>query len=151
MLEVGSHMEGNSNPPLRNTEARERKKTRRRRRRKTASVPTKSGHSISHLEEDKDNPGSILPPSTLSVSLPPLPGPGPPQALKGRDKEGAPHWSNNPPPLASPTTRGVPELSAQARGSLRWEGELDDPLAEGERLELYKARRRQRYLALRPV
>ena len=98
-----------------------------------------------------DNPGSMLPPSTLSVCLPPLPGPGPPQVLKGGDKEGAPHWSTNPPSLASPTTRGVAELGGQARESLRWEGELDDPLAEGERLELYKARRRQRYLALRPV
>ena len=53
MLETGSHMEGNSKPPLRNTEARERKKTRRRRRRKTAGGPTKSGHSTGHIKEDK--------------------------------------------------------------------------------------------------
>ncbi|CAL8365359.1 unnamed protein product [Lota lota] len=90
----------------------------------------------------------MSPPSTLSLPLPPLHEPGQPQVIKGGDTGGAaaPHWSTNPPPLPS----SVAELTAQARQSLRWEGMLDDPLAEGERLELYKARRRQRYLALRP-
>ncbi|CAL8265656.1 unnamed protein product [Merluccius merluccius] len=111
----------------------------------------------------------MLPPSTLPVSLPPLPCAAQPMALliKGGEKEeggAAPRWSMKTPPLASPTTttttthaiaggpacaRGVAELDAQqARESLRWEGVLEDPLAEEERLELYRAKRRQRYLAL---
>lgn len=39
--------------------------------------------------------------------------------------------------------------STQARESLRWEGVLEDPQAEEKRLELYRANRRQRYIAHR--
>ncbi|XP_029030196.1 protein LIAT1 isoform X2 [Betta splendens] len=35
------------------------------------------------------------------------------------------------------------------RGSLRWEGVLEDPRAEEQRLELYRADRRRRYIAHR--
>ncbi|KAG7237392.1 hypothetical protein INR49_032437, partial [Caranx melampygus] len=39
--------------------------------------------------------------------------------------------------------------TTQARESLRWEGVLEDPQAEEKRLELYRANRRQRYIAQR--
>lgn len=55
------------------------------------------------------------------------------------------------PALLTSTTKtsGVGPLSAQARESLRWEGVLEDPQAEEKRLELYRANRRQRYIAHR--
>ncbi|XP_061596831.1 protein LIAT1 [Cololabis saira] len=43
----------------------------------------------------------------------------------------------------------VTELQIQARESLRWEGVLQDPQEEAERLEQYRANRRQRYIAHR--
>lgn len=39
------------------------------------------------------------------------------------------------------------EISVESLESLRWDGILDDPQAEAERLEVYKANRRKRYLA----
>lgn len=39
------------------------------------------------------------------------------------------------------------DLTYQEQGSLRWEGVLEDPVAEAQRLEMYKANRRKRYLA----
>lgn len=39
------------------------------------------------------------------------------------------------------------EVSSRTQESLRWEGVLDDPVAEAERLEVYKANRRKRYMA----
>lgn len=41
------------------------------------------------------------------------------------------------------------EAVSQTQDSLRWEGVLGDPIAEAERLEVYKANRRKRYMALR--
>lgn len=41
------------------------------------------------------------------------------------------------------------EASSQAQESLRWEGVLDDPIAEAKRLEVYKANRRIRYMAFK--
>lgn len=41
------------------------------------------------------------------------------------------------------------EASSQTQESLRWEGVLDDPIAEAERLEVYKANRRKRYMAFK--
>ncbi|XP_062867908.1 protein LIAT1 [Trichomycterus rosablanca] len=43
------------------------------------------------------------------------------------------------------------EVIIQTQDSLRWEGVLDDPVAEAERLEVYKANRRKRYMAFRPT
>lgn len=43
----------------------------------------------------------------------------------------------------------VAELGVHARESLRWEGTLEDPMAEEKRLELYRANRRQRYITHR--
>ncbi|KAI7795763.1 protein LIAT1 [Triplophysa rosa] len=39
------------------------------------------------------------------------------------------------------------DLTYQEQDSLRWEGVLEDPVAEAQRLEVYKANRRKRYLA----
>lgn len=39
------------------------------------------------------------------------------------------------------------DLSSKIQNSLRWEGVLEDPVAEQERIEVYKANRRKRYLA----
>ncbi|TSP68500.1 Coiled-coil domain-containing protein 92 [Bagarius yarrelli] len=41
------------------------------------------------------------------------------------------------------------DASSQKKESLRWEGALDDPAAEAERLEVYKANRRKRYMAFK--
>ncbi|TKS82804.1 Protein LIAT1 [Collichthys lucidus] len=49
----------------------------------------------------------------------------------------------------SPVQTFVAEVSTQARESLRWEGVLEDPQAEGRRLEVYRANRQQRYIAHR--
>lgn len=38
-------------------------------------------------------------------------------------------------------------VTYQEQDSLRWEGVLEDPVAEAQRLEVYKANRRKRYLA----
>ncbi|XP_077448654.1 uncharacterized protein LOC144068202 isoform X2 [Stigmatopora argus] len=43
----------------------------------------------------------------------------------------------------------VAELDMQVRECLRWEGVLEDPWAEEERLEEYRANRRRRYTAQR--
>ncbi|XP_029957108.1 protein LIAT1 [Salarias fasciatus] len=44
---------------------------------------------------------------------------------------------------------GDEELCARAKESLRWEGVLQDPQAEAQRLERYRAGRRLRYAAHR--
>ncbi|XP_060747760.1 protein LIAT1 [Tachysurus vachellii] len=41
------------------------------------------------------------------------------------------------------------DAASQIQESLRWEGVLDDPVAEADRLEAYKANRRKRYLAFK--
>nr|XP_055035508.1 LOW QUALITY PROTEIN: protein LIAT1 [Misgurnus anguillicaudatus] len=46
-----------------------------------------------------------------------------------------------------PTEEEKSDLTHQEQDSLRWEGVLDDPVAEAQRLEVYRANRRKRYLA----
>ncbi|KAK9955729.1 hypothetical protein ABG768_015585 [Culter alburnus] len=41
------------------------------------------------------------------------------------------------------------DLTHLEQDSLRWEGALEDPIAEAQRLEVYKANRRKRYMASR--
>uniref|UniRef100_UPI003F5D520A protein LIAT1 n=1 Tax=Danio rerio TaxID=7955 RepID=UPI003F5D520A len=41
------------------------------------------------------------------------------------------------------------DLSHFKQDSLRWEGALEDPAAEAQRLEVYRANRRKRYMASR--
>ncbi|XP_078535994.1 protein LIAT1 [Lissotriton helveticus] len=49
-------------------------------------------------------------------------------------------------PSAAASLNPVQELSDQINESLRWEGVLDDPLAEEERIRQYKENRRRRYI-----
>lgn len=125
-----------------------------------------------------DNPqAASLPPETPLVSLlaPQSPGRSPgrlPKLRAASKKNGerracsgrrsTKHLKDSPAPLTvTNQTRGggdagggtvqgyVAELSTQARDSLRWEGALEDPQAEEERMELYRANRRQRYISHR--
>ncbi|XP_019751993.1 protein LIAT1 [Hippocampus comes] len=67
-----------------------------------------------------------------------------PLASDGDLKEPRPAGSRVPPPTPSPTPP-----DAQVSECLRWEGALQDPRAEEERLEAYRANRRRRYAAQR--
>ncbi|XP_062392953.1 protein LIAT1 [Sardina pilchardus] len=59
--------------------------------------------------------------------------------------------SNQETALAPSAEKAKAEVSTESLESLRWEGVLDDPQAEAERLEVYKANRRKRYLAARQL
>ncbi|KAG5284791.1 hypothetical protein AALO_G00030540 [Alosa alosa] len=59
--------------------------------------------------------------------------------------------SNQETALAPSAEKTKAEVSTESLESLRWEGVLDDPQAEAERLEVYKANRRKRYLAARKL
>ncbi|XP_077051809.1 uncharacterized protein LOC143702076 [Siphateles boraxobius] len=48
-----------------------------------------------------------------------------------------------------PTEEDKSDLTHLGQDSLRWEGALDDPIAEAQRLEVYRANRRKRYMASR--
>lgn len=48
-----------------------------------------------------------------------------------------------------PTEEDKSELTLLGHDSLRWEGALEDPIAEAQRLEVYRANRRKRYMASR--
>uniref|UniRef100_A0A8C8VN22 Uncharacterized protein n=1 Tax=Pelusios castaneus TaxID=367368 RepID=A0A8C8VN22_9SAUR len=52
--------------------------------------------------------------------------------------------SSSAPTISGPTQKGQ-DLSHQINESLRWDGILEDPAAEEERLRLYKLNRRKRY------
>lgn len=112
-----------------------------------------------------------LPPETSTVSLlPPLcPGHNRGWGCKLRatsTKEGKrlcgsgrrkkEHPKDSPTPLSTTNKSSSSGAAAQgfvaelgAKESLRWEGVLQDPQAEEKRLELYRANRRQRYIAHR--
>ncbi|KAK3555767.1 hypothetical protein QTP86_028949 [Hemibagrus guttatus] len=49
----------------------------------------------------------------------------------------------------APDKEDKTDASSQTQESLRWEGVLHDPVAEAERLEVYKANRRKRYMAFK--
>ncbi|KAM4620204.1 protein LIAT1 [Polymixia lowei] len=158
----------------RNTESKEKKK----KRRKQTGGSKKRGHSTTpQNSEDTDTKKpqtTAFPHETSSVShlTPPSQGQPRGQLLKvrassGRDAErasggGEDGRKSKKQPTDSPSTEtnenggggspsqgDVSELTAQARESLRWEGALEDPLAEEKRMEVYRANRRQRYLAHR--
>ncbi|KAM8900672.1 protein LIAT1 [Spinachia spinachia] len=112
--------------------------------------------------ERADEPQDVsLPPETSTVSLPPPKSPGQPRgqlpkltASSRRSGERLRRSQQRPKDSAAPLqaahqASGNGQLGAQARESLRWEGVLEDPRAEEKRLELYRARRRQRYVAHR--
>ncbi|KAK7143840.1 hypothetical protein R3I93_014872 [Phoxinus phoxinus] len=48
-----------------------------------------------------------------------------------------------------PTEEDKSDLTHLGQDSLRWEGALEDPIAEAQRLEVYRANRRKRYMASR--
>ncbi|XP_026099027.1 protein LIAT1 [Carassius auratus] len=48
-----------------------------------------------------------------------------------------------------PTEEDNSDLTKLEQDSLRWEGALEDPTAEAQRLEVYRANRRKRYMASR--
>ncbi|XP_016130475.1 protein LIAT1 [Sinocyclocheilus grahami] len=50
---------------------------------------------------------------------------------------------------AVPTQEDSSDLTPLEQDSLRWEGALEDPTAEAQRLEVYRANRRKRYMASR--
>ncbi|KAL6470297.1 hypothetical protein MHYP_G00214160 [Metynnis hypsauchen] len=81
---------------------------------------------------------------------------GDPSEAKGHAKERGSRKSRKckttPPAVEEdpvPPKEDKTELSNQAQESLRWEGVLEDPAAEAERLEVYRANRRKRYMASR--
>ncbi|KAL7844585.1 hypothetical protein SRHO_G00231240 [Serrasalmus rhombeus] len=81
---------------------------------------------------------------------------GDPNKAKGHAKERGSRKSRksktSPPAVEDdpvPPQEDKTELSNQAQESLRWEGVLEDPAAEAERLEVYRANRRKRYMASR--
>ncbi|XP_042355642.1 protein LIAT1 [Plectropomus leopardus] len=113
--------------------------------------------------ENTEKPQAVsLPPETSPVSLLPPQSPGQPQAqlpklsatskkdgerLTGSGQRSKKHPKDSLTLLpATNKTSGSGEPSAQARESLRWEGVLEDPQAEEQRLEVYRANRRQRYV-----
>ncbi|XP_031712954.1 protein LIAT1 [Anarrhichthys ocellatus] len=131
-------------------------KTKKKKRKKVTASTT----------ENTEKPQAVsLPPETSPVSLLPPQSPGQPRGqlpklrasgkkdgerLAGSGRRSKKHPMDSPALLTSTTkTSGLGPLSAQARESLRWEGVLEDPQAEEKRLELYRANRRQRYIAHR--
>lgn len=104
-----------------------------------------------------------LPPETSTVSLLPPQSPDEDRGLRsklrassktdggcfaGSGRRRIKHLKDSRAPQSGALSQGyVPELSAKE--SLRWEGVLEDPQAEEKRLELYRAKRRQRYIAHR--
>ncbi|XP_078122570.1 uncharacterized protein LOC144528040 [Sander vitreus] len=132
------------------------KKKKKRKKAKASTTPP----------DNTDKPQVVsLPPETSPVSLLSPLSPGQPRAqlpklsatskkdgdwLTGSAGKSKKHPKGSPALLtATNKTSGSGELGAQARESLRWEGVLDDPQAEEKRLELYRANRRQRYIAHR--
>ncbi|XP_051536306.1 protein LIAT1-like [Myxocyprinus asiaticus] len=51
----------------------------------------------------------------------------------------------------APTVEDKSDETNQGQDSLRWEGVLEDPVAEAQRLEVYRANRHKRYMASRQV
>lgn len=120
------------------------------------------GTSTSPKDTDKPHPVSSEPLVLLTMGpprgqLPKLKSPS--KKDPGRLSEGKRKGKKSSPSLfswfctsnGSPVQSYVAQLSTQARESLRWEGALDDPQEEENRLELYRANRRQRYIQHREM
>ncbi|XP_033502645.1 uncharacterized protein LOC117269602 [Epinephelus lanceolatus] len=133
------------------------KKKKTQKKRKKATVSTTP-------PENTEKPQAVsLPPEASLMSVLPLQSPGQLQTqlpklratsrkdgerLAGSGQRSKKHPKGSP-DLLTVTNKASGELSTQARESLRWEGVLEDPQAEEKRLELYRANRRQRYIAHR--
>ncbi|XP_032388902.1 protein LIAT1 [Etheostoma spectabile] len=142
--------------PSRSSDKKKKKKKKKRKKANASTTPP----------DNTDKPQVVsLPPETLPVSLLPPLSPGQHRAqlpmlratsqkdedrLTGSARKRKKHPKGSPVLLtATNKTSGSGELDIQARESLRWEGLLDDPQAEEKRMELYRANRRQRYIAHR--
>ncbi|KAG7516494.1 hypothetical protein JOB18_032903 [Solea senegalensis] len=132
--------------PNNTSERRNKKKTRKKRSRNTVSTSPPQSHV------------SLLSPGQPRGLLPKLRA----ASKKGGEQSSGSGWrSKKHPKSLTPANKtrenesGAPAQgfvsvpSSQARESLRWEGELGDPRAEEQRLELYRADRRQRYITHR--
>lgn len=135
-------------------------KKRKKKKKQKAEVPNS-------LRKDTDEPHPV-PSEPLPVSL--LPAVGPPRGQlpklktplrKDSEKHRGGSRKSKKPSLSllglvckssgSPVQSYMTQLSAQARDSLRWEGMLDNPQEEEDRQEVYRANRRQRYIAHREM
>ncbi|XP_058614458.1 protein LIAT1 isoform X2 [Onychostoma macrolepis] len=70
---------------------------------------------------------------------------------QAKAKERKSSKSKNPKGVSEvvPTEEDKSDSTDLEQDSLRWEGALEDPTAEAQRLEVYRANRRKRYLASR--
>ncbi|RXN14355.1 LIAT1 [Labeo rohita] len=70
---------------------------------------------------------------------------------QAKAKERKSSKSKNPKGVSEvvPTEEDKSDLTHIEQDSLRWEGALEDPSAEAQRLEVYRANRRKRYMASR--
>ncbi|XP_072301594.1 protein LIAT1 [Eucyclogobius newberryi] len=127
-------------------------------KRKKKKKRQKADSSSSPKDADKPHPALPVPPVLPTIS-PPRP---PPPGLKSTPKQGSEKGGRrkrSPASLlsllgrsgASPVQSFLSRLSGPARESVRWEGALDDPLKEEQRLEVYRANRRQRYVRHREM
>ncbi|XP_041949776.1 protein LIAT1 [Alosa sapidissima] len=108
-----------------------------------------------HKEDDSSSPPNSedtdkQPPDAKSSSSLPKGGQTKSKTSK-RSKKLKKSVSNQETALAPSAEKTKAEVSTESLESLRWEGVLDDPQAEAERLEVYKANRRKRYLAARKL
>ncbi|XP_059207931.1 protein LIAT1 [Centropristis striata] len=136
LLQPSRSCDSNNN----NNNNSKRKKKKKKKKRKKANASTTPPKNTDKPPAET-SPASMQPPqspgpSPVRVQLPKLRGSG----RRSRKDSPAPRHR---------TGSSSRELSIQARESLRWEGALEDPQAEEERLELYRANRRQRYIAHR--
>ncbi|XP_076836774.1 uncharacterized protein LOC143482314 [Brachyhypopomus gauderio] len=146
--EGSSPRKGHHVPPLTGTIVKESKKKRRntaigKKKRSHPSTPSNSGDSEKPQEDQwtgakksgETNPGKGN--STKERSA------GKSQKCKSKlpVEEGTPALA----------TEDQVQPSSPAQESLRWDGVLEDPAAEAERLEVYRANRRKRYMASRQM
>ncbi|XP_055004236.1 protein LIAT1 [Boleophthalmus pectinirostris] len=133
----------------------------KKKKKKNNKKKSKSDSSTSPKDADKPlpAPASSVPPvlSTIGPPRPPLP------KLKSTPKKDSERGSrkSKKSPMSlfslvcksggSPVQSFLSQLSVPARESVRWEGKVDDPLMEEQRLEVYRANRRQRYLTHREM
>ncbi len=70
---------------------------------------------------------------------------------QAKAKERKSSKSKNPKDVSEvvPTEEDKSDLTDLEHDSLRWDGALEDPTAEAQRLEGYRANRRKRYMASR--
>ncbi|XP_062341800.1 protein LIAT1 [Osmerus eperlanus] len=152
-----------------NTETKE-KRAKKKEKKKQTNASKKRGHSSTPQNSDdtekpqpRTSQAQEASPPLATPTSPPLPEESTDQSVtvKGRLRHGdgarrrtrLPKEGKTPSEMSSvtgaPSQACVVEISAQVKESLRWEGVLEDPLAEEKRLEVYRANRRQRYLVHR--